>query len=197
MYGVAMSRERAVAIKASALAKAPDYTQSIGVVAVDATYPDRVSASFEKTWSASGKRHTARGRLDFAKEQDRWVVVDESDTATDLRADIGPDACANAAMNLVASTPEARELLAGPTDPDAGHESNGLRAWGASPDDPTQVMVAVHENHEDHLATLGWFQVNIRDGSVRSDLDGRRLAADRTLAARVVATCSRERPGGP
>jgi hypothetical protein len=197
MYGVSMSRENAVKSKAAWLAKVPDYKQSIGVVAVDTTNSDRVSTSFQKTWTAGGKQHVARGRLDFGQEDGRWVVVDESDGATDVRLAIGPDACAMVATELVASTREAKDLLNGPTDPDAGHASNGLRAWGVSSDDPTEVMVAVHENHEDHLATLGWFKVNIRDGSVRSDEDDRRLEADRAVAARVVATCSREKPGAP
>ena len=197
LYGVSMARDAAVAAKAASFAKSPDYTQSIGFVAVDTTHIDRVSTSFEKTWTSRGKEHTARGRLDFASEDGRWVVVDESDTATDVHLTIGPDACANVVVDLVASTKEARELLDGPTDPDGGHTSNGVDAWGVGTDDPRAVMVRVHETHEDHLATLAWFRVNILDGSVRSDLEGRLLAADRTVAAKVVATCRREKPSGP
>lgn len=166
LYGEQLSRAEAIARKSSALSKAKDYTQHLGRIAIDWKSRTRPRALFEKQWTANGRPGTVLGSLAFAQEGDRWVVVEESDEKTDQyieRHAAKAGTCEDAAMLLVLSTKEASAMLNGPTDPAHGHTSNGGRieadAW-------PNFQVAIHENHEDHLATLGWFKADVVHGTV-------------------------------
>jgi hypothetical protein len=100
----------------------------------------------------------------------------------------GPGSCIELIYDLVASTAEARALLDGPTDPAHGHPSNGMRE--GTPNERGIAMVAVHESHETHLATLGWFEVDTTSGLVRDAMSEKPIAGDPALAAKMVTACA-------
>jgi hypothetical protein len=193
LYTSSVDRDAAVKMKAAALAAAKDYTQSISAIEVDLRAADRPRASFQKKWTAKGKEQAVVGSLVLAQEAGKWVVVEESDAKTDerrARAAASQDSCEALVVGVVASTPEAARLLAGPTNPAGGHSSNGLRIGGGPPDSPT-FGVAVHENHADHLATLAWFDVDPKTGKVTDSIDGAEQKADPALVKRMVAACAK------
>lgn len=180
LYGVRMTRDAAVERKAAALAKAPDYTQSIAQPSFDESNPKRPTLVFQKEWTASGKPSSVVASLTFANDGGKWFVVEESDAVTDAKLDLKRDArtlakakatpqadddCEGAVVRAVIALKEAKDLLDGPTNPDGGHSSNGVRVAGGPPESKT-FSVAIHENHDDHLATLAWFDVDAETGAI-------------------------------
>jgi hypothetical protein len=150
---------------------------------------------FQKTWTANGKEQSVAGSLRLAKEAGAWVVVEESDAKADAlrargRAAASVDSCEEFVVGVVMSVPEAKRLLAGPTNPAGGHESNGLRIGGGPPDSPT-FAVAVHENHATHLVTLAWFDVDPKTGQVTDSPLGGAQKADPALVKKMIAACAK------
>lgn len=191
LFAETLKKDAAIARKASALASTTDYTQSIGPIAVDWSAPAHPRAVFEKRWQAKGKANVTTGSLTFAEENYRWLIVAESDVETDrmLARPKPPEACESAVIGLVSATPQGSRLLSGPTNPEGGHVSNGLRIFAA--EWPT-YDVAIHESHPDHLATLAWFSVDVSKPTVRETLIGGELQAlDPALAAAVKKACAR------
>src|SRR5262249_24352570 len=130
LYQKPVDRKTAIKTKATALAAAKDYTQSISAVEFDLRNADRPKAGFDKKWTSKGKEQSVRGSLVFAKEGGRWAIVEESDVKTDerrARAEANKDSCEGLVVGVVMSVPEASRHLNGPTNPAAGHVSNGLR----------------------------------------------------------------------
>lgn len=193
LYTKALDRDAAIKAKAAALAATKDYTQSISAIEVDLRAADRPRASFQKKWTANGKEQTVVGSLVLATEAGQWVVVEESDAKTDerrARAAASQDSCEALVLGVVSSTPMAARLLAGPTNPAGGHESNGMRIDGGPPESPT-FGVAVHESHADHLVTLAWFDVDPKTGKVTDSIDGAGQKADPALVQKMMAACAR------
>lgn len=193
LYQSSLDRDAAVKAKAAALAKAKDYTQSIGPVEFDLRDKAKPKASFEKKWTQNGKTSSVRGSLGFAKEAGKWVVVDESDVATDARRAKAQqkDTCESLVVAVVASTPEAKRILNGPTNPAGGHPSNGMRLEGGPPESP-QFSVALHENHDDRLVTLAWVDVDPKSGAVTMTLpDEKPLQADANAVAKMKSACAK------
>lgn len=192
LYLVDMPRENAVKAKADALEKAKDYTQSISFVEIDTRKKPEPKALFHKKWTANGKDSLVLASLTFTKEDGKWVIKDESDAPTDqrrARAAANAEGCESLVQKLVTSTAEAQALLNGPKDPAHGHNTNGTRLGGGPPESPT-YGVAIHENHDDHVATLMWFDVDPKTGNVTTMLDpDKPLKADATLTDKVKAAC--------
>lgn len=192
LYDKSIDRAATLKAKAAALASAKDYTQAISAVEVDLRDAARPKAVFDKKWVANGKADIVRGSLAFAKEGEKWVIVEESDAKTDdRRARVAmKDTCESLVVGLVMSNAEVTRLVNGPTNPAAGHASNGLRIAGGPPESPTYA-VAVHESHADRLVTLGWFDVNPKTGVVTDAIDGSPQKVDPVLVEKVKATCGR------
>jgi hypothetical protein len=184
LYGTWLSRDGAVAAKASSFAARPDYRQSIDRVEVDdAEFPIRPLVTFHKSWTAAGQSHEVDASLVVTREHGTWKVVEESDAKTRDTA-----SCSSLVTELVASTKEASALLHGPLDPAHGHVANGLR-YGEDAEDRS-YSVGVFEDHPDHLAMLEWFHVDPRTGAVTEQPpDGPALRADPTLASKVATDC--------
>lgn len=192
LYGKPLDRDAAIKAKSTALAAAKDYTQSVSAIEVDLRDPAPPRASFQKKWTANGKAQSVAGSLVLMKEAGSWVVVEESDAKTDAlraRAAARADSCEGFVVGVVMSTPKAARLLAGPTNPAGGHESNGLRIGGGPPDSPT-FAVAVHENHAEYLVTLAWFDVDPKTGQVTESPLGEAQKADPALVKKMIAACA-------
>jgi hypothetical protein len=195
LYGMDLGRDAAIASKRKALAQAKDYAQSIEQLNLDGTDAAHPQLTFQKKWKSGARASEVQGLLVFAKDGGRWAIATESDSATEARqakAAKPAGTCDQLAMDVVASTAEAKALLGGPTDPAHGHPSNGLRV--SPPDAPTGTVysVAVHESHEDHLTTLGWFDVDVAAGTVSQTLpEERALTPDAALVAKLKAACKR------
>jgi hypothetical protein len=110
LYDQNLSRAAAVKNKAAALAKSPDYTQSIASIAIDRKQADRPTATFLKTWKTGGKESSVAGILVFGKEPSGWVVVEESDQTTDKKrlARFQQGGCLHLVHAVVASTESGR-----------------------------------------------------------------------------------------
>jgi hypothetical protein len=123
LYGTWLSRDGAVAAKASSFAARPDYRQSINRIDVDdAEFPVRPLVTFHKSWTAGGQSYEVDASLVVTREHGTWKVVEESDAKTRDAA-----SCSSLVTALVASTKEASALLHGQLDPAHGHVANGLR----------------------------------------------------------------------
>lgn len=176
LYTTSTDRAGAVRAKAAAFAATKDYSQSIGPVEVDLRDKNRPSASFEKTWTANGKTSKVLARLKFAKGagsgESEYKIIEESDSPSDARrkkAATDPKSCEAAVVEVVSTVPSARRLLSGPTNPGAGHSSNGMRLEPHE-DNPNIIAVAVHEAHADRLVTLGWYDVDTQSGVVKETM---------------------------
>lgn len=192
LYDKRVDRDLAIKTKAAALASARDYTQSITALEIDLRDGARPKAVFDKKWTANAKLQSVRGSLVFAKEGGQWVVVEESDAKTDERRARAAtkDSCEALVIAVVASTPEAARLLNGPTNSAAGHASNGMRIGGGPPES-AKYGVAVHENHEDRLVTLAWFDVDPKTGVVTDTIDDAPQKADPALVEKLKAACAK------
>lgn len=205
LYGVEITREAAVNTKMLALAKAPDFTQSVGPAAFDWTDAATPAARFEKKWSQHGKTGSVEALLRWKKEGGAWLVAAETDApsmraaARRKKAGAGAaataDPCEQALLALVASTAEAKQLLAGPTNPSAGHVTNGLEvgALGEGTEELPAMTFRVVEYHPTHNATLGWFEVDFAKHEVR-ELDatmteGKQIKADKQRLRAAVKAC--------
>lgn len=192
LYTNTVARDTAVKTKAAALASAKDYTQSLRAVEIDLRDRERPRATFDKKWTANGKESALLASLVFAKEDGKWVVVEESDVPSDqrrARAEANTESCEGLVVAVAASTPEGTRLLGAPTNPSGGHASNGLRVGGGPPESPT-YSVAFHENHDDHLATLAWFDVDPKTGKVVNTNDDTVQAPDAALVAKMKTACA-------
>jgi hypothetical protein len=184
-YGHHMSIDRVIAQKTQALKQAPDYRQWVENISTEQLGSDQYRVTFDKSWEISGKKSTVRALLQVHKTVRSYVITLESDAKA--QAQTNAASCLDAVMALVISTKEATVLLNGPTDPDGGHTTNGLH-FGSIPPESKDYAVAVHESHEDHLATLGWFEVDPKTGKVTHDEQP--ISADAQKAAKVRQLCS-------
>lgn len=191
LYTVEMTRDKAVKTKASALTAAKDYTQSIAAVEFDVRKKDEPKALFNKKWTQNGAEQQVRASLVFTKEGGKWLIKEESDAPSDarrLRAAQDADSCESLVQKLAASTPEALRILGTRPDPSKGHLSNGTRLGGGPPDEP-HYSVAIHENHDDHIVTLMWIDVDPKTGAMVSTLDDKPLKGSPDLVDKVKAAC--------
>ncbi|MCU0686174.1 MAG: hypothetical protein MUF34_28665 [Polyangiaceae bacterium] len=186
-YGRDSRREGIVASKRAAFAKG--YRQSIGPIALDRADPRRPRATFAKRWVAAGVASEVTGQLAFEKEGGHWLIVEESDAKTEARRLANGDACRDAVFELVAATATAKAMLAGPTNPAAGHHSNGLH-FGSIPPESATYQVGLHETHTTHVPTIAWFEVDPKSGAVRQTMPAeRKIEASPQLQEKVRDAC--------
>jgi hypothetical protein len=193
LYTTSTDRAGAVKAKAAAFTAAKDYTQSIGPVEVDLRDKNKPSASFEKTWTANGKTSKVLARLKFAKGGSDYKITEESDNPSDARRKKAsdPKSCEAAIVEVVSSVPSAKKILNGPTNPAAGHSSNGMRL-DPHEDNPNIVAVALHESHADHLVTLGWYDVDTQSGVVKETMpEDVVVTADAAKVTAMKAACKK------
>ena len=121
--------------------------------------------------------------LTFGAEGGQWRVANESDGKTDLhktQTDRKNETCGDTVVDLVMSTKEAKALV-------RGVSRSGTRLN----DDTNPYTVAVHESTDDRFVTLGWFDVDIRTGAVKSTIPEEKLVmVSPELAAKTVAACA-------
>jgi hypothetical protein len=112
LYEEQLDRETAIARKAAAFKRAPDYTQSIRSLKVDRSHPERPTVEFLKTWRTGGKESSTRGVLVLGTEggDHHAVVLEESDVATDAKrlAALRDEGCLGLVHAAVFSTPSGR-----------------------------------------------------------------------------------------
>jgi hypothetical protein len=195
LYTTTTDRAGAVKAKAAAFTSAKDYTQSIGPVEVDLRDKNKPSASFEKTWTANGKTSKVLARLKFVKGGGggEYKITEESDNPSDARRKKAsdPKSCEAAIVEVVSSVPSAKKILNGPTNPAAGHTSNGMRL-DPHEDNPNIVAVAIHESHADHLTTLGWYDVDTQSGIVKETMpEDVVVTADPAKVTAMKAACKK------
>jgi len=194
LYTTNTDRAGAVKAKASAFGAAKDYTQSIGPVEVDLRDKNKPSASFEKTWTSNGKTSKVLARLKFAKQGADYRITEESDNPSDERrkkAAADARSCEASIIAVVGSVPRVTSFLNGPTNPGAGHASNGMRLE-PSEENPAIVAVAIHENHADHLVTFGWYDVDTQSGVVKETMPGDEVVtADAAKVATMKTACKK------
>jgi hypothetical protein len=129
--------DRKVAIKMKTAAASGDYTQSMGPIEIDLREPTYPRVLFTKTWLTKGKEFSIRASLDFAKENGRWVVIEESDAKADDAAlqDNGKDSCLGLVHAAVMSTqdgllyrhpPYGTQYVCGPPECDT-YQIDGIR----------------------------------------------------------------------
>lgn len=192
LYQNAMTRDAAIKAKAGALASAKDYTQSLQQIEINGVKSARPTAVFEKRWTQNGKNLGVRASLAFAKEGGKWVVVEESDAPSDARKAraANKESCEGLVIGVVSSIPEVAKFLAGPTDPAHGHSSNGLRIGSGPPESPT-FSVGMHENHDDRLVTMGWYDVDPKSGKVTNELSDVAPSPDPKIVDKMKAACAK------
>ena len=110
LYEQQVDRETAIARKAAAFKRAPDYTQSIRSLKVDSSHPERRTVEFLKTWRTNGKESSTRGVLVLGSEDGHTVVVEESDVTTDAKrlAALQDEGCLGLVHAAVFSTASGR-----------------------------------------------------------------------------------------
>jgi ketosteroid isomerase-like protein len=192
LYTVDMTREKAIKAKADAFAAAKDYTQSIAFVEYDVRKKDEPKALFNKKWTQNGKEQQVRASLVFTKEGGKWLIKDESDAPSDqrrLRAAQDSDGCESVVQKLAASTPEALRILSARPDTAKGHVSSGTRLGGGPPEQQN-YSVAIHENHNDHIVTLMWIDVDPKTGALTSVIDDKPLKGSQDLVEKVRVACA-------
>jgi hypothetical protein len=113
LYEEQLDRETAIARKAAAFKRAPDYTQSIRSLKIDRSHPERPTVEFLKTWRTGGKESSTRGVLVLGTEdgkQSHTVVLEESDVTTDAKrlAALKDEGCLGLVHAAVFSTPSGR-----------------------------------------------------------------------------------------
>lgn len=74
-----LSRTQVVTAKLAALAKAPDYSQTLDDLRIERRDTDHPEVFFEKRWLAAGEPGKVKGRLVLRREPSRWVVSEETD----------------------------------------------------------------------------------------------------------------------
>lgn len=188
-YGQKLSRDRVVAMKTAAFAKAPDFTQSIASLKMTTPSPDQARAEFIKSWTQGGKPGTTTAVLELKRVGTSFKVTKETDGPSEALKNrtSNESPCERAIIDLVMHTEPAKGMLMTPMP--AGVRM-GMR-FGAGPPDEPNYSVAVHEVHEDHLATLAWYDVDPKTGTMRDTLDanGPALASDPALSAKVREAC--------
>ncbi|HEV8551530.1 MAG TPA: hypothetical protein VGQ57_20925 [Polyangiaceae bacterium] len=185
-YGQKLAKARVLAIKASAFEKTPDFDQTPLQLKITNPSRDWARAEFEKSWRQNGTVAITSAVLELERIRGTFLVTKETDGPSELRKMKTEGACENAVIELVLATEPARALLMSEMPPDV---HMGLRIAGGPPDQPVYA-VAVHESHPDHLATLAWYDVDPKTGSMRDgETEGPPLKVDPALARKVVAAC--------
>lgn len=164
-YGQKLTRAQVVARKLAALAKAPDYSQTISELSVERRNSDHPQILFEKQWVTGGKPGKVQARLSLTREQSRWVVAEETDTPTEARfSQSGPysDACKSAVVQLVTSTATGQAYLTS-RGPSSDYPPNSARFETY---DWPKPRVAIQENNEGYRVTVAWFEVDVSSQEV-------------------------------
>jgi hypothetical protein len=189
-YGTELSRDAVLERKESALRDAPDFQQSAMRLQVQQLTPVDADVKFTKTWSMKGQRQAAEAMLELERSGAGYWITGETDAPSEARRLRTWTACEDAVVEAVATTEAARSLLEGPVAPEHGHRSNGLRL-GAKPPESVGYEVAVHETHSTHLATLAWFTVDPKTGTMRQTMPEQRVVAGAPKrVARVRLACA-------
>ncbi|HTQ06474.1 MAG TPA: hypothetical protein VMI54_21590 [Polyangiaceae bacterium] len=185
-YGQKLPKARVLALKAAAFRKTPDFMQFISELKVTMLSKDVARAEFGKLSTHAGQASDTNAVLELTRSATDFKVSRETDDPTEARKGKAVERCEAAVVNLVINTEPAKSMLAAKTPPDV---HMGLRIAGGPPDQPTYA-VAVHEDHTDHLATLAWYDIDPKTGSMRdSESEGPPLKVDAALSQRVVAAC--------
>lgn len=183
LYNEHVDRDTAIARKAAAFARAPDYTQSIRSIKVDRTQADRPTVEMLKTWRSGGKETTVRGVLVFDTLGGHAELVEESDAVTDQKrlAKLDDEGCWGLVHRAVLSTSEGRGYNGG---------SAGTLLVCAPPQCET-FQIAAGRFGKDGFQREMTFDVDQRTGIVTHVYLPE--PADPAIVARMKAACAAER----
>jgi len=186
-YGQRLPKQRVLALKTTAFEKAPDFTQSVSALKITRPSADRARAEFTKSWTQGGKTSSTTAVLELSRIDGSFKITKETDGPSEARKNRATESrCENAIVDLVFHTEPARTMLLAQMPDDV---RMGMR-FGIEPPDQPVYSVAVHEVHEDHLATLAWYDVDPKTGAMSESGEGNPpLQVDAKLAKRVVAAC--------
>ncbi|HYQ04944.1 MAG TPA: hypothetical protein VER96_39985 [Polyangiaceae bacterium] len=185
-YGQQLPKQRVLAMKASAFEKAPDFTQSVSGLKITKPSADRARAEFTKSWTQGGKTSTTTAVLELSRTDGSFKVTKETDGPSEARKNAAAEGgCEKAIIDLVLHTEPAKGMLMSPMPADV---RMGMR-FGSEPPEQPVYSVAVHEVHEDHLATLAWYDVDPKTGTMSESGTETHFQVDPTLAQKVVAAC--------
>ncbi|HEX4340067.1 MAG TPA: hypothetical protein VH062_29370 [Polyangiaceae bacterium] len=188
-YGQRLPKERVLAMKTLQFERAKDYAQSLEDLRITTPAPGRARAEFTKRWTQGGKPGSTAAVLELVSTPDGFLVTKETDGPSEaLKNGLKkPGSCEAAVIALVIATEPAKGLLETPMPPGSG-VTMGLRIGGEPPEQPT-YSVAVHEDHPDHLATMGWYDVDPKTGSMTDTTDDQPCKTDPALSRKVVEAC--------
>lgn len=85
-YKKSLKRQEVINAKKSALAKSPDYKQSVVNLGVHypSDRPNVIRCEFDKAWSSGGKSDTVRALLEIELVNKQYRIVKEGDYATEI-----------------------------------------------------------------------------------------------------------------
>ncbi len=182
MYGAPYDREAAIAAKKKALTA--DYTQSIASIHILRSEPDRPAALFEKTWTTQHKTSHVHASLQFAKEDDRWVVVEETDGKTEQL--LWDASCLGLVYAAIESTDEFTQYRS------AGSEREPyVLTEPCSPPECAKFQIKLMQIGHDY-GPFVIYDVDQVSGVVSRHDDGVAIKADAAIVARMKLACARE-----
>lgn len=179
-YGRTTPREDLIRAKQKALARTPDYTQSISNLTLSNEADGAVKVSFTKRSGARNAQRDVDASLRLLPSGDGFLIDSESDAPTDARSDNDKN-CMEVALDAAYSLPEVvRFFKEAPAD---------ARPGGVTfTEEQNRGSAALGFHHDDRFEAV--FSIEVDAGRLNVSQYGDVVPVPNGLQSRVRAKCS-------